>query len=295
MTSVSLDGLMAFPIHPADWKRPSGSHDYRVTNPFDGVDLVNGGLHRAVDLGNFRSGDPVLAPLDCQARGMRNPLDGALGIELILGGTTTLEAWHLSRVAIGSDWAPVTRTTLLGETGNSGALIDGRPMPAHTHIELKRDGLRVDPEPALLGEPLLIEDDMRLPGLRRHIINRQTRTTAAAWFRSAPDTSAASRIVVLAQGAPIQPIAVVNGAAVGKAPDRSEWYVALQTDGLDVPTIGFIHSSVLTRSADDKTVALTPIENGFSAEDMAAAKTQGAADMQHAAELAVRRVPIPPK
>lgn len=290
MTTVSLDGLMAFAIHPQDWKRPKDNHDYRITNPFDGVDLVNGGLHHADDLGNFRSGDPVRAPLDCVARGLRNPLDGALGIELALGGVTTLEAWHLDRVDIGPDWAPVARGTQLGLTGNSGALIDGKPMPAHTHVEIKRDGLRIDPEPYLLGLALPIEDDMRLPGFQRHIINRQTRTTVASWFRSAPDTSAASRLLVLDPSSLLFPIALVKGGAAGKAPDRTEWYVAIKTDQVDVPTLGFVHSSVLTRLPDDSGVALEPIEGGFTAEDMAAAKVQGGADMKRDIRDAIAKI-----
>lgn len=128
-----LAPFLAYPLHVQSWNRPAGSVDYRVTNPYGGVDLVNPGqTHRGVDVGNTRSGDPIRAPATCRARGRRHT-DGALGVELDLGGTWTLELWHLDRVDLPSEWAPVPVTMRVGITGAS-----GKVAGAHTHIELKR-------------------------------------------------------------------------------------------------------------------------------------------------------------
>lgn len=160
---IDLTRLMAYPVHPPDWQRPRGCRDYRITNPFDGVDLVNGGLHQAVDLGNLGEGDPIRAPSDCMARSLTSA-NQALGVQLVLGGVTTLEAWHLSRADVPNTWTAVPAGEVLGLTGHSGVMPDGKPMPGHTHVELKHDGMRFDPAPYLLGEPLQVQEvlDMRL-------------------------------------------------------------------------------------------------------------------------------------
>lgn len=154
------------PVHPQSWSRPAGSDDYRITTRFDGVDLVNGGLHAAVDVGNARIDYPVLAPARCRARGARNySRNGtdALGLEFDLGNDVRVEVWHLNATLPVSDvngvpgtnsygpWREVARGEVVGRTGNSGALVGGKAMPAHSHIVLMVNRKRVDPEPYLLG------------------------------------------------------------------------------------------------------------------------------------------------
>lgn len=128
---------------------------YRVTGQFDGVDLLNGGKHRATDVGNFGMNDPILAPITGRAKGMRH-FDGALGVAYALGAEWMLELWHLNAtLAPIGQWVDVTRGQVCGRTGNTGArLPDGRPMPAHTHIVLKRYGVPYDVERYLLGQSL---------------------------------------------------------------------------------------------------------------------------------------------
>jgi hypothetical protein len=165
-----LGNFLAFPLWPVSWNRPTGSPDYRVTNTFNGPDFLNGGIHRAVDVGNFRMGDPLRAPVSCRARG-RKHTDGALGVEFDLGGGVVMGLWHLNRLDISLNWGNVARGQLVGITGNSGArLPNGQPMPAHTHIELKRNGVPFDPEPHLpmanrAAQPIPMEDTMALEGL----------------------------------------------------------------------------------------------------------------------------------
>lgn len=158
------------PVHPVAWKRPPGSLDYRVTGSFYGVDLVNGGVHEATDAGNGQTGHPVLAPADCRARGLRNySRNGtdALGLEFDLGGGYRLQLWHLGQTLPVADenkppgqnsygsWRDVRRGEVVGRTGNSGALVGGKAMPAHTHIRLELNGVPIDPEPYLLGRAAL--------------------------------------------------------------------------------------------------------------------------------------------
>lgn len=139
VSSTILQPFLAYPMHPEAWVRPAGSPDYRITNPFGGVDLVNPGQsHQGIDVGNYRSGDPIRAPATCQARGVTHT-DGAIGVIFDLGGGWTLELWHLSK-RIGTTSIRVGVGTLVGETGASGNVAG-----AHTHIELKLNGKAVDP------------------------------------------------------------------------------------------------------------------------------------------------------
>ena len=164
MSEVIFGRIFSKPLHWQGWIRPAGNTDYRVTNTFDGEDLLNGGKHRAVDAGNFDDGDPLYAPVACQARGLRH-FDGALGVEFDLGHGWTLELWHLDRVDLPTTWTAVAAGRQVGLTGNSGArLPNGAEMPKHTHIALKLNGVPVNPEPHLFGVPLtLVEDDEMLP------------------------------------------------------------------------------------------------------------------------------------
>jgi murein DD-endopeptidase MepM/ murein hydrolase activator NlpD len=176
MVTILLRPPFELPLHETTWQRPQGSRDFRITNRFDGPDKVNGGKHRAVDAGNFDVGDPVVA----MAAGLATPIrhfDGSLGVEIehrpdATTGRVTTGVWHLSAFSIGEGVATeVAAGQRVGFTGNSGPEVDGRPMPAHTHITLRVDGQRIDPEPHLFGVPFVLgnsalpreqEDDVRL-------------------------------------------------------------------------------------------------------------------------------------
>lgn len=224
---------------------------YAITGQFDGIDLVNGGKHEATDVGNFGMDDPILSPIDGRGRGLYH-FDTAIGVEYELGDGWSLELWHLNatlsagltmvpgRSDVG-DWIPVKRGMVCGRTGNSGALVNGRPMPAHTHITLERGGQPYDVEPYLLGRPFVTapEDDMRLPlnlsaiaygelGAGNRI--RETPSLTAPYV----ETSAAQRVQVFGV-VPGQPWAV--GGKSGEA-----WYFI----GLGVET-GYVATALLPR------------------------------------------------
>jgi len=152
------------PIHPAGWQRPSsgtGVDDYRVTNHFWSPDILNGGTHRATDIGNAREGYPVLTPGPCEAMGLKH-FDGALGVRMADGNGGFWSFWHLDSVSVPTGtWTPIDGVRKVGTTGNTGAkLPNGSPMPAHTHIELVLDNRRIDPEPFLLGDDYPWTGDM---------------------------------------------------------------------------------------------------------------------------------------
>ena len=177
MTGVTLGSFFDQPLHRYGWPRPKsgdGVDDYRVTNLFTGPDLINGGIHQAVDVGNgIAAPRPFFAPLACRARGLRH-WDGALGMEFELEHAASIKVWHLSRTlavevvagrATVGAWQNVRKGQQVGMTGNTGR----QPMPYHTHLELWVDGRRVDIEPHLpmverAARPITFEEeDMKLP------------------------------------------------------------------------------------------------------------------------------------
>ena len=169
MTVATLSNPLSYPLHPITW-RPDMPKHYRVTNPFTGPDLLNGGIHRATDVGNFGMDDPVLAPASCRAVGRRHH-DSALGVVFDLSHGVLVELWHLNATLapIGT-WQNVAKGQVVGRTGNTGArLPDGSPMPAHTHIAASRNGVPFDIEPYLPmperpARPIILEDDdMKVP------------------------------------------------------------------------------------------------------------------------------------
>ncbi|MCC6619511.1 MAG: hypothetical protein IT341_10795 [Chloroflexi bacterium] len=183
---TTLGPLFRRDLHVASWGRPlngPSAADFRVTNTFDGPDLINGGKHDAIDVGNKTrlppalggntgAGEPILCPMDCMVRPLYH-WDGALGLDLSLTETLTLRLWHLSKTAVPvarptgkfvamGQWEPTLAGRIIGVTGNSGK----QPMPAHTHIELWQSGQRIDPAPYLdmVEAPALPlpEDDVKL-------------------------------------------------------------------------------------------------------------------------------------
>ncbi len=268
MATLTLVNPFSLPLHVASWQRPKGNVEYRVTNGFDGPDFLNGGKHRATDVGNTRTGDTLRCPaLNASAMGKRHT-DGALGVIFDLGNGLTLQLWHLNRVAIPLDrWTPVARGQAVGVTGNSGArLPDGSPMPAHTHISAERQGIPFDIEPHLPmverpAQPIPTgEDDVKIKGrFLRHVQNRRAVLTTDSHFRSGVDAGDDDSLGVLAAGTVLYPIVAVGGREAGTAADKAEWYGALAYVA-SAYQLGYVHSSVLPRTADGKGVLLDVIE-----------------------------------
>lgn len=156
--STVLAPFLAYRMHVQSWVRPSGSADYRITNPYHGIDLVNPDQqHQGVDVGNTREDDPVRAPATCRVKGHKHT-DGALGLYFDLGGGWVLELWHLNRIQLRAmdAWQDVKVGTQVGLTGSTGNVTG-----AHVHIELKLNGRVTDPTSFL---PLAEREALAIPG-----------------------------------------------------------------------------------------------------------------------------------
>lgn len=165
--SLTLGPLFDKPLHHASWcdfGRQRGQpgcprFDFRITTEFEGVDLINGGRHQAVDTGNASTGNPIFAPASCPVRRMHH-FDGARGRELDIGGGWMIRLWHVAaepsdppkpaRATAHGPWIQAIRGRRIAWTGDTGL-----GTGAHTHVELWHSGKRVDPEPHLYidGKP----------------------------------------------------------------------------------------------------------------------------------------------
>jgi hypothetical protein len=224
---------------------------YAITTTFDGRDLVNGGTHRAVDVGNFGMDDPILSPITGRARGLYH-FDTAIGIEYDLGNGWTLQLWHLNATLSAGlslipgrsddgDWVNVTRAQVCGRTGNSGALVNGQPMPAHTHIELERAGARYDVAPYLLGQPFdpFQEDDMKLPADASYFATGKV----GAGNRLRIDHATTDGSEVVTAELDVQLLGIVTGGTPYTLPDGrkgNRWYVIRRADTGDVRQVAHL-------------------------------------------------------
>lgn len=250
------------------------AHDtFRVTKRSKDADAGGpGGKHLAIDIGNFRCGDPVVAMAPGKAKRAHDQAkaDGAptnaLGVIIDHGFDVLTEYWHLSafKVADGADVVAGATIGLVGITGNA----DG----CHCHIELKIAGKRIDPEPHAFGKPLEVgtatrgvlgvapggSDDMAIAFKTtdyRPITNRRFLTDISANFRAGPNTGAPV-LKRFPGNTTVIPSGVVKGQAVSQGAPRAgftsnEWFEARMTVGAKV-LLGYFHASVLT--------AQTPIE-----------------------------------
>ncbi len=224
-----------------------------------------GGKHMAIDIGNFRCGDKIVAMAPGKARRAHDQAKGdgaptnALGIVIDHDHGVVSEYWHFNEflVADGARVEAGTPIGLVGDTGN----VDG----CHCHIELKVDGVREDPEPFAFGKVLTVAGRRRGvigPGAGgadmpltfnaadyRSITNRKFTTDIKANFRSAPNTGAPV-IKQFPGNTEVIPSGVVKGQAIqGGAPRAgfapTDWFEARMKVGTKVQ-IGYFHASVLT-------------------------------------------------
>ena len=216
---------------------------YNITTTFDGRDLINGGMHMAVDVGNFGMNDPLLSPITGRARGLYN-FDTAIGLEYELGNGWILQLWHINATLSAGlsmipgrsdtgDWVDVVRGQVCGRTGNSGALVNGAPMPAHTHIELERDGQRYDVAPYLLGQPFdTQEEDMKLPDAGYFATGK-----VGPGNRLRIDHTTTDGSEVVASELEVALVGIVTGGTPYSLPDGrsgNRWYIVRRGDTGDV-------------------------------------------------------------
>ena len=261
-------------LHPHTAPVPPAG-EFRVTQRFSDPDYYWSNVpnppnplptHNATDIGNFRCNDPIVAMAPGIAYRIRDNATAlgaatdALGVRIDHGHGIWSEYWHLNRQDVydGQIVNAGFRIGLLGSTG-LGAV-------CHTHIEVKRNGVRIDPEPLMFGGSLVVpEDDVQIKGkFLRHIQNRQTTLTADAHFRAGVETGDDASLIVLPKGTVLYPIVAVEGR---KAGDSAEWLGALAYVAPLGYQLGYVHVSVVS--------PLEPIEqaSGYTADDLEAAKT----------------------
>jgi hypothetical protein len=224
-------------IHPQSWARPAGSIDFRVTQRFDVPDSFYGGAqkHNAVDLGNFRCGDVVVAMAPGRVRRTKDnatalgAITDALGLVIDHGYGVTSEYWHLGAYTV-ADGAQVAAGQPIAAVGRTGL-----GNVCHLHIEVKRDGVRIDPEPLMFGASLIVEEgEMKLPVGMAHIA--QGLVGANNRLRRDPFSTIGSRVLdgeiyvqVYGKGIPGQPYTIgnVSGSSYAFVGAYGEaWYVA---------------------------------------------------------------------
>ena len=282
MTSITLGPFFDQPLHPAQWNRPAGSDDYRVTTTFDGLDLVNGGPHEAVDVGDGQGRPaPLLSPVNGPARGLYH-FDTAIGIEFRLPDGWSIKCWHLSKTlpvqmipgqsAVGR-WIIVKQGQQVGMTGHSGTDIrvgkTTMPMPWHTHIELWDGTERRDIEPYLFGQPLTISaEDTSVPtfgGAAVHAVDGapQYRLTFNSWQRTEPRRGSDTEIHVFPAGTVFSAAITVSGEDIG---GNDQW-LECRLYSSDKYRLGYVHTSVAERVAG--TTGVSPDEYQAATEKIA--------------------------
>jgi len=268
VTTLTFRRPTVLPIHRASWVRPAGNIDFRVTQTFASLDgFYAGKPHNAVDLGNFRCGDAVVAMLAGTCRRVKDNATAlgaatdALGLIIDHGFGVTIEYWHLQSYSV-PDGAKVSagqQVAIVGKTGLGNV--------CHLHTEVKLNGVRIDPEPLMFGGSLSIGgDDVKLPGkFLRHVQNRSGTLTSGSNFRAGVIAGEDASLGVLAAGTLLYPVVVVAGRPVGTAADAAEWYGALAYVG-SAYQLGFVHSSVLPRNAAGVTLTASESADCSSVE-----------------------------
>lgn len=290
MTTLTFRRPTIEPLHPGSWDRPTSgtdADDFRITQQFDDpdfywskIDPAKAALgHRATDIGNARCGYPLVAMhagrvirLRDNATALGAPTD-ALGLRIDCGFGITLEYWHLERYAV-ADGATVAAGALVGYVGKTGL-----GSVCHCHIEAKSNGIRFNPEPLMFGGSITVglvagqEDDVKISGkFLRHVQNRRGALISDAHFRAGVVIGDDASLGVMPKGTVLFPVVVVEGKPAGSAADKLEWYGAwlyVSGDGAGY-RFGYVHSSLLSRAADDRGTALEPIEATTSATDLEA-------------------------
>jgi len=280
MAKISLRFPVAVPVLRLGAPKPlppdKRAHDtFRITTRFEDPDTLgrrgpNGKVlrHNALDIGNFRCGDVVVAMAGGiarrthdEARANGAPTD-ALGIIIDHGAGVVTEYWHLSSFSVenGAEVKAGDPIGFVGRTGHGGA--------CHCHIELKVNGKRVDPEPAMFGggvEPKGLSANvankgggtmaLRFGGARyRGLTNRRFTTHVVARFRAEPNRKS-TVLKEFKKGTVVIPSGVVKGEDVANvAPAKGfasdEWFEARLHTGAAFE-LGYFHASTL---GDEKRV-----------------------------------------
>lgn len=276
-----LDGLRSpSSTPPAEHRLASGHWCFRVTQTFGSTTgYYQGRPHGAVDFGNYKCGDPVLAAADGTAV---RYVDSAKALAVVIshGSGWVSRYWHLAAWTIPAGSSRVRRGQQIGVVGNTGL-----GAVCHLHFEIEHNGTKVDPWPLLSQNRPPEEDDMKLAGKWiGHVANRRARLGVTARFRAAP-TLSSSTLAIFPARTSFYPIAKVVGDAVGSRSDAAEWYAGInyvstpaESGGPVGWVLGYYHSSTLEGEAgvELEAVELSGIPEERYATDVKTARRAGA-------------------
>lgn len=242
VTKPLLRAGTAKPVPPD----PRAYETFRVTQTFDSLDgYYKGVKHNAVDIGNFRCGDPVVAMAPGRAWPVQDSA-GALGVKINHGNGVWSEYWHLNRrdVTPGMEVIAGQQIGIVGSTGLGSV--------CHLHVEVKVDGVRIDPEPLMFGGSLTVGEDMKLKGkFLRYITDMKGTLTVNSNFRTGVIAGDDEPWGVVPAGTGFRPFAVVEGRGVGTGAGATEWIVTMQWLSGHGYVFGYYHSSVVELTPDN--------------------------------------------
>lgn len=247
---------------------PDQPNAFRVTQRFSDINPAYPelGQHGAIDLGNYRCGDPVFAAESGAARTMKDSAGALIVIIKHIDGWSTVYA-HLNDFSIAEGISvSVIRGQQIGVVGSTG--LGGI---CHLHFETKINGVKVDPWPLLEQNQ---EIDMKLPGkFVRHIVNRRSVLTVVSNFRAGPSRTEES-LHTYGAGTGLLPIVEVIGEKIG---DSDRWFGCFLWVSGEGYTFGMFHSSVLAPFTEVQ-------KTGATDEQLHEAKRTGAAGAAGAAQ-----------
>lgn len=258
---------------------PRAYDTFRVTQRYDDPDSINPMvLHRAVDIGNFRCGDTLVAMapgvayrVKDNAKAARGAPSDALGIRIDHGHGVTSETWHVSQWLV-EHGSKVNAGQPIASVGNTGL-----GSVCHAHIEIKVNGIRIDPEPMIFGLPLTVDgDDMKLPAAQGYFA---TGVVGAGVNVRDPNTlddptELATETTIRLIG--FQPGRKEYTVSINGTPRTdSDWYMGVLSDDRtvavakllvrDIAPTRWLHSQIPLPDADDGrvTAALPHISRGI--------------------------------
>lgn len=246
----------------------------RVTSPFG---PRGDGFHGALDIGNARLGDRIIAVGDGKiiaagylgwpwsTKTTRYPSGNFGGMMAILQLAPQVVAIyaHMQPKLYVTTGQLVKRGQLIGLVGDTGSAA-APPLGGggHLHFGIQAPsrlvpagvktqstsfgyGLDVDPWPLITGQAELLEEDMKLQGkFLAHVMGERTSLTVRSNFRSAPSMAPGTILTQFNAGEAFIPVVMVEGASVGTDAAKAIWYGGfLWVDG--GYTFGYFHQSVL--------------------------------------------------
>lgn len=236
------------PLHPFGADVPVGT--FRVTQRFDDPDFFyrDGRTHGAVDIGNRQCGAPIVAMAPGTASRIKDNATAlgaktdALGIRIDHGQGVSTEYWHLASWGVASG-SKVNAGQVIGWLGSTGL-----GNVCHTHIEMKVDGQRIDPEPYMFGAVFdpAPEDDVL--GDQTIFLDSPFRARIAAGvsIRSQPRLSDDTRVSITSA---VTEVTVIGRTSGAEFRGSRNWHVF----GEDRGGLRCVHSSLTER------ITATPI------------------------------------